>query len=1090
MLDVVRVVVSLVFVFALNAPTPGLAQPSPEARLLRFPDIHDDFVVFVYAGDVWRAPAAGGTARRLTAHEGLELFPQISPDGRWVAFTAEYTGSRQVYVMPAEGGEPRQLTFYTDVGPMPPRGGWDYWIVGWTPDGEILVRMNRTPWGVRMGRYHLVNPRGGLERPLPLPHGGSASISPDGKRIAYTPVDREFRTWKRTRGGRAQDIWIFDLEASSSERITHDTGTDNFPMWAGDKLYFTSDRARTLNLFVYDLESGGDPRQVTWFDDYDVLWPSLGPGSIVFMNGGYLYRLDLATEKSSRIPITLTGDLPLAVPHFRNVTGNIAGATLSPNAARAVFEARGELFSVPAKDGATRNLTGTQGTRERSPAWSPDGRWIAYLSDATGEYEVYLRAQDGSGEPRQITRKGDVWRFDPVWSPDSKSLVFGDRDRRLWLLDVGAGRLTEIDRGTRGDLDTYVWSPDSRWIAYEKFQESRLPGIALYSIDARKSVMLGDGMTNDYDPAFSHDGTYLFFLSDRDFGIEFSAFEFNYLYQRATRVYAAALDPDAPPLFPLKSDEQEIEEEGKTAQPDAGAEKEAAEDEQVEPIRVEPEGFVTRTVGLPGLTASDYAGLTATDGAVLYLKSNDSNGFDLFRYDLAKREEEKIAPSVQGYELSADGKKMLYLSNGTWSIVDVKTGLSPDAGNLDLSGLRVKIDPRAEWLQMFDDAWRIGRDYFYDPEMHGADWEKIGKRYRALVPFVAHRGDLDFIFGEMIGELDAGHTYVQAGDVPSVERVGGGMLGAELEPHSGRYRVSRIYDGENWDDAYRSPLTAPGVEVSVGDYVLAIDGVELLENDNPYRLLENKADAQVVLTVNDRPTMEGAREETIRALSSERDLRYIDWVKSRMKLTERLSEGRVGYIHLPNTAGPGNRMLQKLFYAQANKDALIVDDRYNGGGFIPDRMIEYFSRTTLAYWARRDIESMRTPGFAHDGPKVMLMNGYSSSGGDALPYFFRKAGLGKLIGTRTWGGLIGITGGPSLVDGGTVLYPTFRIYDTGGRWVVEDIGVEPDIEVHDLPERIAAGGDPSIEMGVKVLLEELAARDAPRPLTPDPSDRP
>jgi tricorn protease len=1063
---------------------PALGAP-PETRLLRFPDIHNDFVVFVYAGDIWRVPSAGGTARRLTAHEGVELFPRISPDGRLVAYTAEYTGTRQVYVMPSEGGAPTQLTFYTDVGAMPPRGGWDYWIVGWTPDGEILVRMNRTPWGVRMGRYHRVDPRGGLERPLPLPHGGSASLSPDGNKIAYTPVDREFRTWKRTRGGRAQDIWIYDLVAGRSERITDFEGTDNFPMWAGDRLYFTSDRSDTLNLFVHDLEGGGEKRQVTRFDEYDVLWPALGPDAIVFMNGGHLYRISLDTEKYERIPITLGGDLPLAVPHFKEVEGNVESAAISPNGARAVFEARGELFSVPAKDGPTRNLTRTQGTRERAPSWSPDGRWIAYLSDASGEYEIWVRAQDGSGEPRQITKKGEVWRFEPVWSPDSEMLVFGDRARRLWVLEVASGHLTEIDRGTLGDLDTYVWSPDGRWLVYEQWHASRVPGLALYSLDQKRSFMLGDGMTNDYDPAFSADGKHLFFLSDRDYPIEFSAFEFNYLYSRATRVFAAALDPDAPPLFPLESDEQEIVEDD--AEPVDETEDEEDGDAKAEPIAVEPHGFVDRTVGVPGVTAADYAGLTAIDGALVYMKST-GNGFALYRYDLGKREEEKILDSVQAYDLSADGKKLLYLSGGNWGITDIKPGLQPGEEKLDLSGLRVKIDPRAEWNQMFDDAWRIGRDWFYDPDMHGMDWEAIGKRYRALVPFVAHRGDLDFILGEMISELEAGHAYVQSGDMPEVKRVPGGALGCEFDADSDRYRIARIYRGENWDNAYRSPLTEPGVNVSVGDYVLAIDGVELTVDDNPFRLLEGKANAQVVLTVNDRPSLDDAREETVHAIGSEQNLRYIDWVKSRMEMTDRLSNGRVGYIHLPNTAIPGNRMLQKLFYSQADKEALIIDDRYNGGGFIPDRMIEYFSRTTLAYWARRDVESMRTPGFAHDGPKVMLMNAYSSSGGDALPFFFRKNGLGQLIGTRTWGGLIGLTGAPSLVDGGTVLYPTFRLYDTDGEWAVENVGVAPDIEVFDLPEKIAAGGDPSLEKGVEVLLEELKRGRFKRPSTPEPPD--
>ncbi len=1098
-----RAAASVVLGTALAGGFAGAAAPPSGARLLRFPDTHTDFVVFVYGGDIWRAPAAGGTARRLTSHEGLELFPKISPDGRWVAYSAEYTGSRQIYVVPAEGGEPRQLTFYTDVGPMPPRGGWDYWVLDWTPDGKILVRMNRTPWGERMGRYYVVDPEGGLEQPLPIPYGGSASLSPDGKRIAYCPVDREFRTWKRTMGGRAQDIWIYDFEARRSERITDYRGTDNFPMWAADTIYFTSDRSETLNLFAYDPKTRRI-RQLTHFTDYDVLWPALGPGAIVFEKGGYLFRFDLATERTEPIPIAIGSDLPATVPHFKKVAEFISGAALSPSGARAVFEARGEIFSVPAKHGPTRNLTRSQGVRERDPSWSPDGKWIAYLSDETGEYEIYIRPQDGSGQPRRLTRNSDVWIFSPVWSPDSKKLAFGDRKRRLRVLDVESGEIVDVDRGTQGDLDVYGWSPDSRWLVYEQAHPTRLPGIAVYSLEDRKAYRLGDGLTPDFQPAFSADGEHLFFLSNRDYQIRFSDFEFNYIYDRATRIYAAALHPEAKPLFPPRSDEEQAAEtetqagkkredraEGQDKKSKAKKTDEASEEKPKEPprTRVVPEGFVARTVALPGLEPGDYAHLSATEGGLFYLYRKEDGPFDLYRYDLEDRKAEKVLENVQTYVLSADGKKLLYRSGQDWAIVDARPAQKPGEGKLDLAGLRVKLDPKAEWRQMFEDAWRIGRDWFYDPEMHGVNWKAMHDKYAALLPHVAHRADLDFIFGEMIAELEAGHTYVSSGDQPRVERVEGGMLGCEFEVDpEGHYRIAKIFPGENWDDSWRSPLTEPGVRVREGEYLLAVDGEALRAPDNPYRLLEGKANAQVVLTVNDRPTAQGAREVSVRTIASELNLRYLDWVKSRMALVDRLSGGRIGYIHLPDTATAGNRMLQKLFYPQMDKEALIIDDRFNGGGFIPDRMIEYFSRTTLAYWARRDIESMRTPGFAHDGPKVMLINGYSSSGGDALPYFFRKRGLGQLIGTRTWGGLIGITGGPQLVDGGQVIYPTFRIYDTEGNWVVENEGVAPDIEVHDVPERLIEGGDPSLEKAVEVLLQELERRPWRRPAPPEPPD--
>jgi len=1050
-----------------------------EGRLLRYPAIHDDFVVFVYAGDLWRVPTAGGRAWRLTDHEGSELTPKISLDGNWIAYSAEYSGTRQVYVMPADGGQPKQLTYYNDVGVMPPRGGFDYWIQGWNAEGKILVRMNRTPWGARPGRYFVVDPEGGLETPLPIEVGGSASWSPDGSSLAYTYFDREFRTWKRYLGGRNQDVWTFDLETHESRRITDWDGSDNFPMWHGDSIYFTSDREGTLNLFAWD-ETTDETRRITEFNEYDVLWPSLGHEAIVFMNGGWLYRLDLESEEVSKLDIQLSGDLQATVPHWEDVSDNIATADISPDGKRAVFEARGDLFTVPAANGATRNLTATSGVRESAPAWSPDGAHIAYYSDATGEMELYLRSQDGKGEPRQITDGGAVWRYPAAWSPNSGTLAFGDSDHHLQILDVATGALTVADTDTQGDIDTYRWSPDSRWIAYDKSHpETELPSVAVYSLDDQSSQILGNGLTFDLDPTFSADGEYLFFLSNRDYNLNFSDFEFNFIYDNATRVYAAALHPDAEPLFPLQSDEVEVdsdEEEG---------DEESDEDAAEVMTRVVAEGFASRTISLPGISAGNYANLSAVEGGVLYQTFPDSGAPALMRYDLEAREAKEIAGGVGQYVLAEKGARVLYRTGGNWTIGKADGG-NGDA--LDLSGLRVKLDPRAEWAQMYDEAWRIGRDWFYDEAMHGLDWEAIGERYRALLPWVATRSDLDFLFSELIGELEAGHCYAQNGEEHRVERVEGGLLGVELDADvSGRYRIAKIFGGENWDDGWRSPLTQPGIDVNVGDFLLAIDGEELTTADNPYRLLEGKGNRQVELTINASPQLAGARNELVLTLTSERNLRYLDWITSRAALVDELSGGRIGYVHLPDTAGAGNRALQKFFYSQSSKDGLIIDDRYNGGGFIPDRTMEIINRTTLSYWSRRGIESMRTPGFAHDGPKAMLINGYAASGGDALPYYFRQMGLGKLIGTRTWGGLIGISGNPMLVDGGGVLYPTFRFYDTSGQWAVENVGVAPDIEVWDLPGAMAEGRDPSIEKAVEVLLEELEGYTG-HPTVPTPPD--
>jgi tricorn protease len=1077
-------------VSALSSFFAAAADGPPEARLLRYPDVWGDFVVFTYAGDLWRAPVTGGPALRLTTHAGQEIFPKISPDGKWIAFSAEYAGTRQVYVMPSWGGEPKQLTFYNDVGPMPPRGGFDDWVMGWTKDGKILVRMNRVPWNTRMGRYYLVDPKGGLETPLEIPEGGSASFSPDGKKLAYCPVDREFRTWKRTVGGRAQDVWVYDFASKLSERITDWKGTDNFPMWAGDSIWFTSDRDHTLNLFAYDTKTR-KTRKATSFTEFDVLWPSLASdgSAIVFSNGGFLYRLDLKTEKAAKVPVSLASDRAPQGTAWKDVKENVADVAISPSGARVVIEARGELFSVPAKEGATRNLTATQGIRERAPAWSPDGKTVAYLSDATGEYEIYVRSQDGSGAPKRLTTDGAPWKFAPEWSPDGKKLAYGDRKQRLRILDVESGAVTDVDKGTRGDLDTYTWSPDSKWLAYEKSYETRLRGIWVWSLETKKAFPLGDGLTADHDPAFSTDGKYLFFLSERDYPLVFSAFEFNYVYPRATRVYVAALAAETPSLFPPKSDEEkgnaEPEKKNEPKKDDKPAEKKAP------PATViAADGFVARTQALPGLKPAVYNGIEAAEGAVWYLRQGEGpDDRTLYRFDLKERKEEKAAESAAAFKLSADGKKLLYRTGRDWFVTDAKAPVKAGDGKLDLSGLKMRLDVAAETAQMWEDGTRIVRDWFYDEKMHGVDWAAMKKRYGVLVPYVASRADLDFLFGELVGELDSGHTYVASGDEPKVTRTLGGMLGAELQADaSGRYRIAKIFAGENWDDAWRSPLTEPGLNVKEGSFLLAIDGQELTTADNPYRLLDGKGNQNVTLLVGEKPAKEEARPVTVKTITSETNLRYLDWVKSRMAMVERLSGGKVGYLHLPDTAQPGNRMLQKLFYAQTTKPALLIDDRYNGGGFIPDRMIEYFSRKTIAWWARRGVESSRTPGFAYDGPKAMLVNGYSSSGGDALPYFFRASKLGPIIGTRTWGGLIGLSGNPSLVDGGAVQVPTFRIYDREGNWVVENEGVAPDIEVFDDAGSRVKGGDPSLEKGVEVLLKELeksAPKEPKRPAAPD-----
>ena len=1063
-------------IFVLLVSTTAFAQERL-TRLLRQPDIHGDTVAFVYAGDIWLASARGGDARRLTSGEGMEYFPKFSPDGRWIAFTGDYTGSRQVFVVSAEGGTPRQLTFYNDVGALPPRGGIDNRVLDWTPDGkQILFNPHRLPWSDRMPAHYVINFEGGMEKPLAIPEGSAGSYSPDGTKLVYTPIEREFRTWKRYRGGRAQDVWIYDLAANKAEQLTNSQYTDNQPMWIGNTIYFTSDREDgRLNLWSYDLATK-QQKKLTTHIDFDVLWPSADKNQVVYESGGYLYRFDTAANRSERIPIRVYGDFRNTLPYFKNVRENIDWYTPSPTAARALLVARGDIFSAPAKEGEVRNLTQTPGIRERDAVWSPDGRSIAYLSDRGGEYEIHVRNADGTGEERQVTRDGKAWKFAPLWSPDSKLLAYSDKDMVLRVVDAASGKVTDVDRDQYGDINHYRWSPDSKWLTYTKLNEARFSAIYVHSLADGKSHRLTSGTTNDSEPVFDPKGRYLYFTSNRDFNLTFSAWEFNYVYTDPTRVYVGVLAADGPALFLPQSDEEKA---AAPPPPESAAAAAPAAGSKAVVVKIDPAGFENRVRAVPGSPGS-YSGLAAVNAGVLYLKGDDERSLKLYNID--DRKEETVLDGLRGYELSANNEKILAsMGRNNYAIVSAKPGQKAADGMLKLDNMEMKVDPKAEWAQEFTDAWRILRDWFYDPGMHGLDWNGIRAKYGQLVPFIAHRADLDYILGEIAGEMNAGHVYVGSPSELTQDRVDNGLLGANIVGDSGYFRIQHIYPGENWHEAFRSPLTEPGVKVREGDYILAVDGVSTKGVDNFYRLLENKADRVVTLLVNARPEATGAREEKVRPVKKETNHRYLDWVASRRAYVDKMSNGRIGYIHLPNTGAEGNRELVKGFYPQVDKDALIIDDRYNGGGFIPDRMIEMLDRPVLNYWARRGQPPSATPAYAHVGPKVMLINGYSASGGDALPYYFRKRQLGTIIGTRTWGGLIGISGNPSLMDGGSVSAPTFRFMDTDGMWAVEGVGVAPDIEVVDRPDLVAAGKDPSLEAAVKLLMDELA-KNPPKPV--------
>lgn len=1071
------VLTSLITLASLGALT--AVAHAAESGILRFPDVSATHVVFVHGGDIYTVPRAGGKATHLTSHAGQELFPKFSPDGTQIAFSAEYSGTRQVYVMPSDGSAaPTQLTWYNDIGTMPLRGGYDNRVLDFSPDGKnILVRMNRLGFDERAGRPYFVPVAGGDEVPLAVPETGGGMLSPDGSKFVYTPIEREFRTWKRTRGGRAQDVWIYDLIANQSVQLTQNRATDNQPMWIGDSIYFTSDRDYTLNL--YQLPAGTansetEPVKVTHFKEFDVLWPSAGPDALVFEQAGRLYLMDTealaAKSEPVQLKISIPGDRPNTLPAIKAVQALIESADLSANGERALFSARGELFSVPRKNGEIRQLTFTPDAREMSAAIAPDGVRIAYLSDVSGEYELYVRNADGSGEPRQLTRGSKVWYNVPVWAPDGGSILLGTSENGLISVTM-TGDVLQIDSSKFGsDIQSYLYTPDSKHVVYVKPSASGLSEIWSHALVRGKPVRLIGGQFDAYSPSFDASGRYLYFLSNREHNLKFSSYEFNYLYIDAAKIFAARLDPTAPALFALKSDEFGGPKVSPAAEPAAS---------NANPVpsarRIDLTDLDKRVEALP-IPSGSYSGLSGAHTGLVFLQSQPDGSSALKQFNLETQKVDNLAAKADRFSINSAGDQLLIKNGETWVISPIKADIDMSVV-LDLSKLELRVDPKREWPQLYKDGLRVLRTWFYDAGMHGQNWAALEKRYARLLPFVTHRGDLDYILSEIAGELNAGHIYVERGEEPVLPRKQGGLLGAEFKRlASGNYRVEKIFPGQNWSEEFRSPFLDAGVDVQLGDEITAINGVATDSVQNLYQLLENQGGRSVQLSL-----VRGGktRNQSVKTSTAETGLRYLEWIQTRAAMVDKLSAGRVGYIHLPNTAVEGNRELFKQFPSQTQKEALIVDDRYNGGGFIPDRMIEILARKPLNYWKRRGLAPEAAPFLSHSGPKAMLTNGLSSSGGDALPYYFRKLKLGLLIGTRTWGGLIGLSGNPRMADGGSMLAATFRFMSTDGQWAVENEGVVPDIEVIDRPELLAAGRDPSLERAVQELLKQLPASPAP-----------
>jgi tricorn protease len=1088
----------------LVSPVPAQTVPSPDGtRLLRFPATDGHQVVFSYADQLYTAPLEGGIARRLTNGPGYAVFPRFSPDGKELAFTAQYDGNTEVYLMAADGGIPKRLTYTAtiDRDDLGDRMGPNNLVMGWKNlSPEVLFRSRRHSYNPFNGELLSVGLDADLPKQLPVPRGGFLSFSPDDTKMAYNRIFREFRTWKDYRGGMADDIWIYDFKTGSVEDITNNPAQDIIPMWApNNRIYFLSDRTKRMNLFSYDLATKATA-QLTDFKDFDIKFPSLGGGFIVFEEAGYIWSFDIARGSASRIPIVVKDDFVTSRPELIKVAKYIEGVSTSPDGKRVVVSARGNTFTVPAKYGATRDLSSRSGVHERDSAWSPDGRWIAYISDESGENELYVRAQDGSGEPVQVTSGADTYYYGPEWSPDSKKLLWSDRMQRLRYVTVATKAVTLVDTASAFEIREYCWSPDSQWVAWTRPQDARIARVWLYSLASARKFPVTDGWYVSGGPDFSDDGKFLVLESSRDFNRTMSDIEFDFVYDNLQRVYLIALSKDTESPFKPKSDEVQVAAEPKPDEKPADA-KEAKKDAPKEvTVKVDEDGIMDRLIGLP-IAASNYKSMRTVGGKVYYIRQDTFDGnflepgvakpTTLLVYDLKDLKETELG-TASDFEITADGKKMLLSIGKEFAIIDLPTAKFEVKDKLSFDGLEMTVDRRAEWTQIYNECWRQMRDFFFSPTMNGADWPAMHDKYAALVPYAQTRYDLTYLLGELIGEIHSGHTYVGGGDRPMAPRIATGLLGAELsrDPQSRAYRIDRILRGENWEASHRSPLTEIGVNVSEGDYILAVDGRPVRDMANIYSALVGKAGKQVTLKVNSKPLDEGSRTVTIVPIADEAPLYYEAWVRHNTEYVSKKTDGQVGYIHIPDMGPEGLAEFAKHFTPQLRKRALIIDDRGNGGGNVSPLIIERLSRQLVMFQKARNADPNTNPADMQLGPKLLLMDEFSASDGDIFPYRFKMDGLGKLVGKRSWGGVVGIRDTLPIVDGGFLNKPEFAPYSKdGASWPIEGHGVDPDIVVDNDPATEFSGVDQQLDRAIEEILKELKTNGQDIPPPPPFPDR-